>query len=272
MPELPEVETTRRGIEPHIHQQTIARFVVRQPQLRWPIEKHLTRSLKNQVIRKVERRAKYLLLTLEKGALIIHLGMSGSLRILQGSVPKPEKHDHFDVVLENGDVLRYTDPRRFGACVWQAHGEASRLLDHLGPEPLSEDFNGAYLYERSRKRKGPIKTFIMDQKVVVGVGNIYASEALFLAGIRPTKAAGSLSKPACLKLTNSIKTVLDQAIQQGGTTLKDFVGGDGKPGYFAQSLNVYGRAGLPCPACERPIQQLVLGQRSTFFCVHCQKS
>ena len=278
MPELPEVETTKNGIAPHINQQILSELVVRQPKLRWPIPPHLKKTVKGLRVHNVHRRAKYLLIDLAdnegniKGTLIIHLGMSGSLRVLNADIPKAEKHEHFDLVFENGVVVRYTDPRRFGACLWQTADEESELLTHLGPEPLSDEFNADYLYGLSRKRTSAIKTFIMDQKFVVGVGNIYASESLFMAGIHPKKAAGKVSKAKFELLVDAIKKVLAKAISEGGTTLKDFVGGDGKPGYFAQQLNVYGRAGEPCPNCDKPIKQVVLGQRSTFYCTRCQPS
>lgn len=278
MPELPEVETTKNGIAPHINQQVLSELVVRQPKLRWPIPPHLKKTVKGLHVHNVHRRAKYLLIDLAdnkggiKGTLIIHLGMSGSLRVLNTDIPKAEKHEHFDLVFENGVVVRYTDPRRFGACLWQDADEESELLTHLGPEPLSDEFNADYLYQLSRKRTSAIKTFIMDQKFVVGVGNIYASESLFMAGIHPKKAAGKVSKAKFEWLVEAIKQVLAKAISEGGTTLKDFVGGDGKPGYFAQQLNVYGRAGEPCPTCDTPIKQITQGQRSTFFCTRCQKA
>lgn len=279
MPELPEVETTRRGIAPHIQDQTIKQLTVRQSQLRWPIPETLADIIKNQSVLDVRRRAKYLLIDIgsaktqkPKGTVIIHLGMSGSLRVIQGLVPPAEKHEHFDLVFKNGPTLRFTDPRRFGACLWQdANDHNNSLLDHLGPEPLSDELDANYLYEKSRKRTGAIKTFIMDQKVVVGVGNIYASESLFLSGINPKKAAGKISKAKFEALVSAIKLVLSKAIEDGGTTLKDFVGSDGKPGYFAQQLRVYGRANLPCPHCSHPIKQITQGQRSTFYCSNCQK-
>jgi len=278
MPELPEVETTKAGIAPHIQDQKISKLDVRQPKLRWPIPEELSTLVKNQTVLDVRRRAKYLLIDIGsektgklKGTIIIHLGMSGSLRVIEGKAPAPEKHEHFDICLNNGITLRFTDPRRFGACVWQAAGDDSNLLDHLGPEPLSDDFNHDYIFAKSRKRTSAIKTFIMDQKNVVGVGNIYASESLFMSGISPKKAAGKVSKQKYAQLTDSIKLVLEKAIADGGTTLKDFVGSDGKPGYFAQQLRVYGRAGLPCITCETPIKQITQGQRSTFYCPKCQK-
>ncbi|NVK36529.1 MAG: bifunctional DNA-formamidopyrimidine glycosylase/DNA-(apurinic or apyrimidinic site) lyase [Gammaproteobacteria bacterium] len=276
MPELPEVETTRAGIAPHIDGKTISKLDVRQAQLRWPIPDDLPQLVKNQNVLAVRRRAKYLLIDIGKskvkGTLIIHLGMSGSLRVIKGVAPEPLKHEHFDLVFSKDLMLRFTDPRRFGACLWQdAQAEANPFLDHFGPEPLSDDFTGEYLFEKSRKRTSAIKTFIMDQKIVVGVGNIYASESLFLSGINPKKAAGKISAAKYDQLVTSIKQVLAKAISEGGTTLKDFVGSDGKPGYFAQQLNVYGRKDEPCPSCQTPIKQITQGQRSTFYCSQCQK-
>ena len=276
MPELPEVETTRAGIAPHIDGKTISKLVVRQAQLRWPIPDDLPQLVKNQNVLAVRRRAKYLLIDIGKskvkGTLIIHLGMSGSLRVIKGVAPEPLKHEHFDLVFSKDLMLRFTDPRRFGACLWQdAQAEANPFLDHFGPEPLSDDFTGEYLFEKSRKRTSAIKTFIMDQKIVVGVGNIYASESLFLSGINPKKATGKISAAKYDQLVTSIKQVLAKAISEGGTTLKDFVGSDGKPGYFAQQLNVYGRKDEPCPSCQTPIKQITQGQRSTFYCSQCQK-
>lgn len=274
MPELPEVETTRRGIEPHITGQSIQCLHVRQPQLRWPIPKQLSQLLKGQRIASVERRAKYLLLHIDglhPGVAIIHLGMSGSLRIIQADEP-PMAHDHVDIVLASGRALRYTDPRRFGCLLWQgAEDVLHPLLASLGPEPLSAAFDGERLYQCSRGRKIPVKTLLMDNKTVVGVGNIYANEALFAAGIRPDRKAGSISRKRYLLLAEEVKAVLARAIEQGGTTLRDFVGGDGKPGYFKQALKVYGRGGLPCELCQQPLQEIRLGQRSTVFCRRCQR-
>jgi formamidopyrimidine-DNA glycosylase len=278
MPELPEVETTKSGIAPHIQGQKIRQLVVRQPKLRWPIPDDLAALVKNQAVLDVRRRAKYLLIDVGsektgklKGTVIIHLGMSGSLRVVIGKPPLAEKHEHFDLCFSNQLMLRFTDPRRFGACVWQAANAECKLLDHLGPEPLSDNFNGDYIFQKSRKRTCAIKTFIMDQKFVVGVGNIYASESLFLSAINPKKAAGKVSKKRYGELSQCIKQVLEKAIADGGTTLKDFVGSDGKPGYFAQQLRVYGRAGQPCFNCDTPIKQVTQGQRSTFYCPKCQK-
>lgn len=284
MPELPEVETTKAGIAPHIQDHVITKLLVREAKLRWPIPDDLPRLAKNQTVLYVRRRAKYLLIDIGsarsqsksekiKGTIIIHLGMSGSLRVLQDDIPAAIKHEHFDICFSNGVVLRYTDPRKFGACLWQdINDEENKLLDHLGPEPLSDEFNADYLFNKSRKRTSAIKTFIMDQKFVVGVGNIYASESLFLSGINPQKAAGKVSKAKYELLVQCIKEVLAKAIKDGGTTLKDFVGSDGKPGYFAQQLRVYGRAGEPCIDCGKAIKQITQGQRSTFYCSACQKS
>ncbi len=244
---------------------------VRQPRLRWPVDPDFAKHIKNARILKLERRAKYLLVHTDRGCAIWHLGMSGSLRLIQ-SEERAEKHDHIDWRLDSGLVLRYRDPRRFGALLWTAGDPLSHdLLSHLGPEPLSEAFTGDHLFSSSRRRKQSVKTFIMDGRIVVGVGNIYASESLFLAGIRPDREAGSISRARYLRLAEVIQQVLRRAIAQGGTTLRDFIGGDGQPGYFAQELNVYGRAGLPCPTCGRPVRDITLGQRNTFFCVHCQR-
>ncbi len=271
MPELPEVETTRRGIEPHIQGQLVSDVIIRHHQLRWPIPRGLKAKLVGHKVQSVSRRAKYLLIGFDHGTLILHLGMSGSLRIIDGALPA-EKHDHLDILFDHGKALRLTDPRRFGCALWSNDNpQQHELIAHLGPEPLSTDFNGEYLYRQSRGRKSTIKQFIMDGKIVVGVGNIYASESLFLAGINPKRIAGKVSRERYDKLTEAIKQVLSAAIKQGGTTLRDFVGGDGKPGYFAQQLNVYDRKDEPCPVCGTPIRQFVLGQRSTYYCPKCQR-
>jgi formamidopyrimidine-DNA glycosylase len=269
MPELPEVETTRRGVEPHCLGRVVRQVIVREPRLRWPVPDSLASALSGQTIKAVERRAKYLLFSTEAGSLLVHLGMSGSLRIVVPDVP-PGRHDHIDVLLEGGVCLRYHDPRRFGCFLWSAPGEIHSLLSGLGPEPLSAEFDGQLLYQLSRGRKGPIKNFIMDGKVVVGVGNIYANEALFQSGIRPDRAAGRISLARYQRLADIIKQVLTSSIEQGGTTLRDFVGGDGRPGYFAQQLLVYGRAGQPCRCCGTLLRELRLGQRSSVYCVTCQ--
>jgi len=272
MPELPEVETTLRGIAPHLLNQRIERVIVREPRLRWPVSDELS-ALRNAPVESLARRAKYLIVrtaTPFAGNIIIHLGMSGSLRIVAADTDL-KKHDHIDFLISTGKTLRYHDPRRFGAVLWSSEPvDNHKLLKSLGPEPLSDDFNGSHLFGLSRKRKMAVKNFIMDGRIVVGVGNIYASEALFLAGVRPGKAAGRVSQNEYLKLTDAIKTVLARSIKQGGTTLRDFVNSDGQPGYFQQTLNVYGRGGEPCRHCQHTIKTKVLGQRSTFYCSHCQ--
>jgi len=270
MPELPEVETTRRGVEPHCRGRRVQKVLVRDHRLRWPVADDLPRVLDGRKVVAVERRAKYLLFRLERGSLMVHLGMSGSLRVVPEKAPAG-KHDHIDLCLEGGVCLRFNDPRRFGSFIYLPDGDRHELLAHLGPEPLSEEFSGDHLYGLSRRRKGPVKNFIMDGKVVVGVGNIYANEVLFLSGIRPERAAGRISRDRYERLALNIKQVLTSAIERGGTTLRDFVGGDGKPGYFAQELLVYGRQGQPCRTCDRPLREVRLGQRSSVYCVSCQR-
>lgn len=271
MPELPEVETTRRGIEPHILHQQVTAVIVRHPKLRWKITPELVTELPQQIIRHVARRGKYLLLNTDKGTVIIHLGMSGSLRITTANQPV-KKHDHVDIVFANGYCLRLTDPRRFGAVLWtHENPEQHPLLKSLGPEPLEKKFSGDYLFQRSRQRKVPIKQFIMNSNIVVGVGNIYANEALFAAKIHPRKAAGKITQKQYQQLANSIKKVLAASIKQGGTTLRDFFNSDGKPGYFINHLKVYDRGGLPCVICKTKLKMIRQGQRSTFFCPKCQK-
>jgi formamidopyrimidine-DNA glycosylase len=270
MPELPEVETTRRGVEPYSQNKKIRRLEVRESRLRWPVPDQLPQILRDQRITAVERRAKYLLFRTHPGTLLVHLGMSGSLRVMNSS-DAPQKHDHIDMHMEDGCCLRFNDPRRFGSFLWQPEGENHSLLASLGPEPLSEGFDGELLYRLSRGRKSPVKNFIMDGKVVVGVGNIYANEALFLSGIRPDREAGRISRARYERLSEQVKRVLTSAIEQGGTTLKDFVGGDGKPGYFAQQLLVYGREGEACRSCGERLRGVRLGQRATVFCIACQR-
>ena len=270
MPELPEVETTLRGIKPHLLNQRIARVIVRDPRLRWPVPAAVKKAEGQQFI-SLERRGKYLLLSLQRGGLIIHLGMSGSLRILQHP-SSPDKHDHVDIELENGVCLRFNDPRRFGAFLWvDGAMESHELLRDLGPEPLSAEFTTDYLYSRSRTRRVAIKNFIMNGHIVVGVGNIYASEALFMAGIHPQRAAGRVSRQRYEGLVAAIRDVLSRAIKQGGTTLRDFVNSDGAPGYFAQELLVYDRAGSECFQCGAAVRQKVIGQRSSYYCPACQR-
>jgi formamidopyrimidine-DNA glycosylase len=271
MPELPEVETTRLGILPHIQNRTIAEVLIRQPKLRWPVTENLPELITGLRIGAVNRRGKYLLVALPSGNLILHLGMSGSLRILPCET-EPLKHDHADFVLDNGMMLRFNDPRRFGAILWTSDAvDGHALLKDLGPEPLLSGFSGDYLFTQSRKRQTPAKSFIMDSHVVVGVGNIYANEALFMAGIRPMRLAGSISLARYRRLADAIKTVLENAIRQGGTTLRNFVNESGNPGYFKQQLFVYGRAGLPCKHCEQLLQEIRINNRSTIFCPNCQQ-
>jgi formamidopyrimidine-DNA glycosylase len=271
MPELPEVETARRGIAPYLEGQRVKQVIVRDSRLRWPVPDDLPALMKGKMIESVTRRAKYLLISLSNGTVIMHLGMSGSVRIIEAREPSL-LHDHVDIVLANGKALRFTDPRRFGCVLWESNNpEQHKLLVHLGPEPLSDAFDGERLFQCSRKRKAPVKTFIMDNKIVVGVGNIYANEALFAAGIRPDRQAGSISRQRYHLLAELIKQVLAKAIEQGGTTLKDFVGGDGKPGYFKQELRVYGRGDQPCVNCKKSLVEIRLGQRSTVFCRQCQR-
>ncbi|MEJ2308546.1 MAG: bifunctional DNA-formamidopyrimidine glycosylase/DNA-(apurinic or apyrimidinic site) lyase [Gammaproteobacteria bacterium] len=270
MPELPEVETTRRGIEPHILGRRITAVEVRQPRLRYPVPDDLARQLEGTTVRSVERRGKYLLIRTGKRQLMIHLGMSGSLRMTDRDRP-PRKHDHLDIRF--GDrVLRFHDPRRFGlVLLLDGKPEAHPLLASLGPEPLSASFDPDYLYRVSRNRKVAIKNLIMNSHLVVGVGNIYASEALFLSGIHPNRAASRISRGRYEKLVRAIREVLQNAIEEGGTTLRDFVREKGQPGYFARRLNVYGKAGEACPVCGSTIVSKVIGQRSSFYCPQCQK-
>ena len=272
MPELPEVETTRRGVAPYVEGARVREVVVRDRRLRWPVPARLSRSMAGRRILGVDRRAKYLLFRLEEErTMMLHLGMSGSLRVLGRPVP-PGPHDHLDLVLEGGRVIRFNDPRRFGSIHWiRGHAESHPLLAGLGPEPLGPDFTPGYLAGRCRGRKIAIKPHVMNGRIVVGVGNIYASEALFLAGIHPTRAAGRVSARRLEDLVDSIRDVLAAAIRQGGTTLRDFAWGEGQPGYFAQELAVYGRQDEPCVRCAAPVRSVVLGQRATYYCPRCQR-
>jgi formamidopyrimidine-DNA glycosylase len=271
MPELPEVETTRRGITPYITGKQVTRIIVRNPNLRWKVSARLNREMPGQTINEVSRRGKYLLLTTGMGSAILHLGMSGSLRIIDAGAP-PNKHDHIDIVLDDGHALRFTDPRRFGSLHWTRRTPLQhKLLCNLGVEPLSGEFNADYLHTLSRGRKVAIKQFIMNSHIVTGIGNIYACEALFMAGIYPKRAAGRISKNKHKLLVEVSKEVLTDAIAAGGTTLRDFVNGHGEPGYFRQELHVYGLAGEPCISCREPIREIRQGQRSTFYCPVCQK-
>ncbi|KAF0219516.1 MAG: formamidopyrimidine-DNA [Geobacteraceae bacterium] len=271
MPELPEVETTRRYIAPYVTGKRVERVIVRAASLRRPIPPELTAKLPGRTVRAVERRGKYLLLRCDKGTVILHLGMSGHLRIVPADTP-PEKHDHLDIVLSGGLSLRFNDPRRFGLALWTDSDPMQHpLLAGLGPEPLEKGFDGACLYRKSRSRLVAAKQFIMNSRIVAGVGNIYANEALFRAGIHPAKAAGRLSRPQCELLADAVREVLLASIAEGGTSIRDFSLGEEKPGYFALRLNVYGRSGEPCPSCGAPIQQARQGGRATYFCRQCQK-
>jgi formamidopyrimidine-DNA glycosylase len=270
VPELPEVETTRRGIAPALLDRRVLEAVVRERRLRWPIQADFESTVKNQTVRKVGRRAKYLTIHFDAGTLILHLGMSGSLRLLREGVP-PQLHDHWDLRLDSGWVLRFHDPRRFGSLHWTSGDPAEHpLLKKLAPEPLSDQFDGEYLFRITRKRSVAIKQLIMNSQLVVGVGNIYASEALFRARISPRRAARRLSRVEARKLARAIKSVLSAAIKIGGTTLRDYVNADGAPGYFRQKLFVYERAGMACRLCKSPIKQFTQGQRSSYWCSSCQ--
>ncbi|WP_035516844.1 bifunctional DNA-formamidopyrimidine glycosylase/DNA-(apurinic or apyrimidinic site) lyase [Pseudohaliea rubra] len=270
MPELPEVETTRRGLAPHAVGERVLAVTVREPRLRWPVDPALPAALAGQRIEAIDRRAKYLLLRTGAGRLMVHLGMSGSLRVLPAGTA-PAAHDHIDIVLGSGLVLRYNDPRRFGSFHWLPGDDDHPLLAHLGPEPLGDGFDGTYLYRLSRGRRAPVKVFIMDARVVVGVGNIYAAESLFLAGITPRRPAGRIAAARYSALAGHIRAVLTAAIAQGGTTLRDFVGTDGRPGYFAQQLWVYGRGGESCRRCGAPLRECRIAQRASVYCVACQR-
>ena len=269
MPELPEVEVTRQGVAPYLEGQTVKQLIVRNGSLRWPVP-DIAQNIVGQTIKAVRRRAKYLLIDTDAGTTIVHLGMSGSLRILSADTP-PAKHDHIDLVLDNGRALRLNDPRRFGAWLWCELPETVHpLLSKLGPEPLLDDFTPTYLANALKGKTKAIKLALMDNAIVVGVGNIYANEALFATGINPQTAAGKVTKKQITLLVAEIKRILAGAIEQGGTTLKDFTNAEGKPGYFAQKLHVYGRGGLPCTQCGHLLTEIKLGQRATVFCPICQ--
>jgi formamidopyrimidine-DNA glycosylase len=271
MPELPEVETTRRGIAQHVTGCTVARVIVREPRLRWPVQRALIEQLPGQTILAINRRGKYLLLQTTAGVALVHLGMSGSLRLIDVGV-LPGTHDHVDIVFSDGRALRLRDPRRFGSLLWTTHPpEEHPLLRDLGPEPLGGDFSGDYLFTAARGRKVAVKHFIMNSHIVVGVGNIYANETLYLAGIHPRRAAGRIGRDRYHKLAAAIRRVLNESITAGGTTLRDFINGVGEPGYFGVYLRVYGRGGEPCPGCAQSIREIRQGQRSTFYCPACQK-
>jgi formamidopyrimidine-DNA glycosylase len=271
MPELPEVEITVREIQAYVEGQVIKRAVVRQRQLRWPIPRGLNRYISGKKILSVGRRAKYILLTFSHGTLMIHLGMSGRLRVMTAEIPAT-KHDHVDLIFRNARILRLHDPRRFGSVLWvQGDPKKSTLLSNLGPEPFSEEFSGRMLFDKARGRRASIKNFIMNGHIVVGIGNIYANEALFRAGISPKRSAGRVARHRYDRLAQVIRDVLTEAIAAGGTTLRDYLRVTGEPGYFEQALQVYGRAGEPCPHCGNLIQRDVIGQRASYFCVRCQR-
>lgn len=270
MPELPEVETTRRGLAPHVAGRRVEQVVLRRADLRWPIPPEVSKLLPGQRVDGIRRRAKYLLLDTAAGSALMHLGMSGSLRLAPGGTPV-RAHDHFDLVLDDGRALRFNDPRRFGSLLWQPPDEVHPLLRSLGPEPLADGFDGDWLWTLSRGRRAPVKTFLMDQSVVVGVGNIYAAEALFMAGISPLRAAGRVSRARYGALADAVKQILRAAIERGGTTLRDFLAPDGAPGYFEQELSTYGRGGQPCQRCGAALRQGVVGQRTTVWCGRCQR-
>lgn len=270
MPELPEVETSRRGIAPWVEHQRVSDVIVRDRRLRWPVPEDIDMRLPGQEIRSVQRRAKYLLFDTAAGTAMLHLGMSGSVRIIDGDEPAG-LHDHVDIRFASGKALRFRDPRRFGSLLWAERPYEHALLRDLGPEPLSDEFTGRYLHQAAHGRRVSIKPFIMNASVVVGVGNIYASEALFGAGIHPKRRAGRVAAARMDRLAEVIKAVLERAISAGGTTLRDFHGGNGEPGYFKQQLDVYDREGRPCRRCGTPVSAIVLGQRSTYYCKSCQR-
>ena len=275
MPELPEVETTRAGLAPHVTGRVVTDVLLRRADLRWPIPPEVARALPGQRIDAVRRRAKYLLLDTDAGSALLHLGMSGSLRVVPADTAV-RAHDHVDIGLAAADgrdpqVLRFNDPRRFGCLLWQPRGETHALLRELGPEPLSDDFDGDHLFVRSRGRSASVKSFLMDQRIVVGVGNIYAAEALFAAGIAPLREAGSLTRARYARLADAVRSILGHAIARGGTTLRDYINPDGVPGYFEQELAVYGREGQPCHRCGRALRHAVIGQRASVWCGHCQR-
>jgi len=269
MPELPEVETSRRGIEPHIVDTRVSRVIISNRKLRWPVSRAVDRNLVGQLVSSVTRRAKYLLINTDSGSAILHLGMSGSVFIVNHNTPAGV-HDHVDIDFDSGKTLRFRDPRRFGSLHWSKSPLQHKLLRSLGPEPLGDEFNARYLWERSRGRRVSVKQFIMMGEIVVGVGNIYASEALFLASINPRRAAGRIALQRYQRLVAATKEVLTKAIGAGGTTLRDFHGGDGEAGYFQQQLQVYARKDEPCRRCDAPITAIVQGQRSTYYCKRCQ--
>ena len=270
MPELPEVETTRLGLAPLVIGKTIREVLIRERRLRWPVKPSISDQLQSQSITDLSRRGKYLLISTTGGTLLLHLGMSGNLRYL--AVPThPSKHDHIDFEFSSGELLRFNDPRRFGSLHFSTKPDEHWLLKNMGPEPLGPDFTGDYLWKISRRRRVGVKSFLMNGRIVAGLGNIYANESLFRAGIHPTRPAGRISRERMNRLVREVQAVLKDAIRAGGTTLQDFVGGDGQPGYFQLSLNVYDRAGNPCVHCTNPIRARTIGQRATYYCPKCQR-
>jgi formamidopyrimidine-DNA glycosylase len=270
MPELPEVETSRRGIAPYLEGETIVDVIVRERRLRWPISRELDAAMSGATVTDVGRRAKYLLINTTQGTAIMHLGMSGHVTIVDNGTPAGV-HDHVDLELSSGKALRLTDPRRFGSLHWSTDPLKHELLRALGPEPLGSDFSGEHLWRRSRGRRVAVKQFIMNARIIVGVGNIYASESLFASGIHPKRAAGRVSRQRYDRLADAIQSVLERAIRAGGTTLRDFYGGTGEAGYFQQQLDVYDREDEACGVCDTPISAIVQGQRSTYYCKRCQR-
>lgn len=270
MPELPEVETSRLGIAPYCVNHKITHILVREPRLRWPVELSIGKKMVGQTITQVERRGKYLLLVTGIGQLMIHLGMSGSLRVLS-RITEPGKHDHIDITLSSGNVIRFNDPRRFGSVIFNSQGELHPLLSRLGVEPLSDEFTPELLYQICHQRKAAIKSVIMNSRLLVGVGNIYAQEALFRAGIHPARAANKIAMARLARLTEMIKQVLNEAIEAGGSSLNDFTSAEGRPGYFQHTFQVYGRGGKPCKQCQSKLKQMVIAQRTTVYCCRCQR-
>ncbi|MEP6942758.1 MAG: bifunctional DNA-formamidopyrimidine glycosylase/DNA-(apurinic or apyrimidinic site) lyase [Betaproteobacteria bacterium] len=270
MPELPEVETTRRGLAPHVERQKVTAVRIYDRRLRWPVPPRLATLLVGKTIDKIDRRSKYLLFHTTSGTLIVHFGMTGSLRIYERA-PARRRHDHLDITFANGALMRYHDPRRFGAVLWSPSHLSHPLLAALGPEPLEPGFTGESLHDALRKRTGPIKPALMNSTVVVGVGNIYASEALFRAGIRPTRQANRLSRASCARIVSSIRDTLNDAVTRGGSTLRDYVGSNGEPGESQFHHFVYGRAGKPCRVCGTPIRAARQAGRATTYCAKCQR-
>lgn len=268
MPELPEVETTLKGVAPYLTEYVLEAATIRNASLRWPVSEQV-HQIKSQKILKVTRRGKYIIIHFAQGAMLIHLGMSGNLRVVSPDKPV-QKHDHVDLIISSGKIIRFNDPRRFGCVLWADDWSTHKLIESLGLEPLTDEFTGKYLHTKAKGKKTTIKQFIMNSKLVVGVGNIYANEALFLAGVHPAKIVSTVSLKKMNTLVEKIKHVLSEAIIQGGTTLKDFVGSDGKPGYFKQKLNVYGRAGEPCHTCKKTLKEIRQNNRSSVFCSQCQ--